>query len=716
MIDEFLNVLVRESNISKYIFSFIRPAIAASILLVVGTWILSWIRVRENHWLVPLSPLIGFAAVVVFWSNLGLLFGARSPLLLGLTLLFGCRGIWKRRDVLIPLYQKFGWVLLIGFVVTIGFGNLPQSRVSDERSLNHVSSNHDAIYYASNEAWVADHAYSIRPQILETGPNSQDAPGSSSAVVARDSNVRQGDGLVAAFINSFVPSKYSYDWYAMRTTWLWLAFCSLLSAGMILKLRRNQATIAALLGVTSWQMVFQMYNQNAPAIIGLSIVALLFALATSIRREENTERVVVLSIAMSIAILITTYGELLPIAALTFIFAIASKKLFSPRIIGPLFIAGVCAMCAVPFASYQTFKTIIRVGGLANSLGAPQFWNRPVLEALKDVFGIPQIDSWGTALLFVVLFLLLAGFITTSVTFRTPAPILVLGLLFLIWWRLGNQEAFYSLDRLVQTTIPIVVWIGVIGSLGWPYSKLRQFDFLRYSPCLILIVNVIAPVHFLYLSGKLDGRSFLTSLSSYSSEAISQTSEGKQLMIHTNSYIDRLWLTNMTNKNNQVEYAFLSPDYFYGLTRYDDRLSDQSLLTNLKPVGSDIPVISQLTGSDYALYNLRNTDGALLVPARQDQTQNAGNEISGRGAVGLRVLCWTELSVISVKLEVVGVAENFQIYVNDKLDGSLATNNLLSIQLQSGTNDIRIESPSHTPDTEWSVKLISITNEKATGK
>jgi len=135
MIDEFLNVLVRESNISKYIFSFIRPAIAASILLVVGTWILSWIRVRENHWLVPLSPLIGFAAVVVFWSNLGLLFGARSPLLLGLTLLFGCRGIWKRRDVLIPLYQKFGWVLLIGFVVTIGFGNLPQSRVSDERSL-----------------------------------------------------------------------------------------------------------------------------------------------------------------------------------------------------------------------------------------------------------------------------------------------------------------------------------------------------------------------------------------------------------------------------------------------------------------------------------------------------------------------------------------------------------------------------------------------------
>jgi hypothetical protein len=716
MIDEFLNVLVRESNFSKYIFSFIRPAISASILLVIGALILSWIRVRENHWLVPLSPLIGFAAVVVFWSNLGLLFGARTPLFLGLTLLFGCIRIWKRREHLIPLYKKCGWALLIGFVVTIGFGNLPQSRVSDGRSLNHVTSNHDAIYYASNEAWVADHAYATRPQILETGPNSQDAPGKSSAVVASDFNVRQGDGLVAAFINSFVPSKYSYDWYAMRTTWLWLGFCSLLSAGMILKLRRNQATIAALLGVTSWQMVFQMYNQNAPAIIGLSVVSLLFALATSIRREENTDQVVIFSSAMSIAILITTYGELLPIAALVFIFAIASKKLFSSRIIRPLLIAAVSATISVPFASYQTFKTIIRVGGLANSLGAPQFWNRPALDALKDVFGIPQIESWGTPLLFIVLFLLLAGFITTSVSFRSPAPILVLGLLVLIWWRLGSQDAFYSLDRLVQTTVPIVIWIGAVGLLGWPYSKLRQVDLLRYSPCLILIINVIAPVHFLYISGKLDGRTFLTSLSRYSSKAISQSSEGNQLMIHTSNYIDRLWLTSITNRNNQVEYAFLTPDYFYGLTRYDDRLSDQSLLSNLKPVGSDIPVISQLAGSDYALYNLRNTDGALLVPARQDQTQNAGNEISGRGAVEFRVLCWTELSSISVKLEVVGAPENFQIYANDKLDRAVATNNLLSIQLQPGTNDIRIESPSQTPDTEWSVKLISITNEKATGK
>lgn len=716
MIHEFLQVLIRESNLSKYFFSFLRPAISATILLIIGLWIVSRISERENSSLIPLTPVIGFAAIVIIWSNLGLLLGARAPFLLGITLLIGCRGIWKRRKNLATFFQNGWWVLLIGFVVTVGLGNLPQSSVSDGRTLNHVSTNHDAIYYASNEAWVAEHAYSERPQILEIGPISEDTPGKSSAVVAREFNVRQGDGLVAAFINSIIPAMYSYDWYAMRTTWLWLGFCSLLSAGMILKLRKIPATIAALLGVTSWQMVFQMYNQNAPAIIGLSMLALLFALATAIRRGENTDRQTIFLFAMSIAILITTYGELLPIAGIAFVLGAASKKLLTIEKIKPLFIAGVCAVFSVPFASYQTFQTIIRVGGLANSLGAPQFWNRPALQALKDVFGIPQIESWGTYLLVVLLVLLFIGFVATSFVLQSPAPILILGLFVVIWWRLGNQSAFYSLDRLVQTMIPIVIWLGVVGLLGLPVSKSRLRELLRYSPSLIMIANLIAPVHFLYVSGKLDGRSFLTSLSSYTSAAISETSDGEQLMIHTNNYVDRLWLTNITNRNHQVEYAFLTPDYFYGLTRYDDKFSDQSLLTNLKPVGRNIGVLSQLAGSDYALYSFQNTDGALLAPSRQDQTQNAGNEIIGFGSLDFRILCWTELSDVIVDLDIVGIEDDSKIFVNGKLDESVIVNNPISIQIHPGTNDIRIESSSQKPDVEWHVKLISITHEKETGK
>lgn len=716
MIHEFLQVLIRESNLSNYFLSFVRPAISASILLIIGLWIVSRVNGQKNSWLIPLTPVVGFGAIVIVWSNLGVLFGARAPLLLGMTLVLGCRGIWKRRRNLANFFQNGLWMLLIGFVVTVGLGNLPQSRISDGRILNHVSSNHDAIYYASNEAWVAESAYSERPQILEIGPSSEDPPGKSSAVVAREFNVRQGDGLVAAFINSFIPSRFSYDWYAMRTTWLWLGFCSLLSAGMVLKLRKVPATIAALIGVTSWQMVFQMYNQNAPAIIGLSSVALLFALATAIRREEDNEYQVFFVLAMSIAILITTYGELLPIAGIAFVLGVVSKKLFTIQKIKPLLIAGACAVISVPFASYQTFQTIIRVGGLANSLGAPQFWNRPVLQALKDVFGIPQIESWGTALLLVLLILLFMGFITTSFILQSPAPILFVGLLVIVWWRLGNQDAFYSLDRLVQTMIPIVIWIGVIGLLGWPVSKSRLEEILRYSPCLILIANLIAPVHFLYVSGKLDGRSFLTSLSSYTAKAISETSEGKQLMIHTNNYVDRLWLTNIANRNHEVEYAFLTPDYFFGLTRYDDKLSDQALLTNLKPVGINVGVMSQLVGSDYALYSFKNTDGALLAPSRQDQTQNAGNEVLGFGSLEFRILCWTEHSDVIANLDIVGIPEGSRVFVNEKLEESVIVNNAVSIQINPGTNDIRIEGSRQKPEVEWHVRLISITHEKETGK
>jgi hypothetical protein len=716
MIDEFLHVVILDANLSKYFFSFVRPAIAASILLIIGLGVISRISARGERWLFPLAPLIGFAAVVIVGSNLGLMFGVRAPLLLALTLAVSTREIWKYRENLRSLNRGYGRLLLIGFIVTVGIGNLPQSRVEDGRTLNHVSNNHDAIYYASNEAWVATHAYSQRPQILDTGPNGQQTPGKSSAVVAHEFNVRQGDALVAAFINSFIPSKYSYDWYSMRTTWLWLGFCSLLSAGMILKLRQLEATVAALIAASSWQMIFQMYNQNAPAIIGLSIVGLLLALATAVRKEENIDHLKIIAVVMSIAILITTYGELLPIAGMAFIFGITSKKLFTAKMLRALLIAGVCGIALVPFASFQTYRTIVRVGGLANSLGAPQFWNRSVLTSLKEVFGIPLLESWGSLLLSGVLVLLAIGYLATSIRLRSLAPFFFLSSLVFIWWRLGTQGAFYSVDRLVQTTVPIVIWIGVLGLLDWPFPKSKLIELLRFSPCLILFVNLIAPIHFLHSSGKLDGRGFLTSLSNYVSTAVKQTSNGERLMIHTNNYVDRLWLTNITNENDGVEYAFLTPDYFFDLTRFDDRASDQLLLTNLKPIGPKVSVTSRLLGSDYAIYDFKNGSGAILVPSRQDQTQISGNEILGSGSLDFRILCWSVLAATTVKLEITGVSGDLKIFRNSELETSAASNQPLSIQIRAGTNDIRIESSSRSSERQWHVKLISINNEKETRK
>lgn len=300
-------------------------------LTALGLAVLSLTTRRRADWIDALAPVIGFASLVMLLSNIGLFMGVRNRGLFGFLFIITCAVIIHRRVVVLEILKNWLVPWLIGMGCVLFLGLLPLISVSNGRVLNHASTNHDAIYYASNQNWVAANPYTQRPQIFENNPNASDTPAASSAVVASDFHVRQGEGLVSAFLNTWPRFDTSTNWFNSHTAWLWLGFLSVLGASSLLQLSKRKSLLIAVATATSWQTIFQLYNQNAPAIIGLSLLPLSLSVGLAFRSEKQNRFLVIFASIMLFVVLITTYGELLPFAGTGFMLCAIDRKLLTRK-------------------------------------------------------------------------------------------------------------------------------------------------------------------------------------------------------------------------------------------------------------------------------------------------------------------------------------------------------------------------------------------------
>lgn len=671
-----------------------------------GLAVLSLTNKNRDNWVDALAPFVGFALLIVLLSNIGLLVGLRNRGLFGFLFIISSAVIIHRREIVREILRTWLVYWLMGMSCVLFFGLLPFVSVSDGRVLHHVTTNHDAFYYASNQSWVAANPYIQRPTISANNPINSDTPAASSAVVASDFHVRQGEGLVSAFLNTWPQFDVSTYWYSSRTAWLWLGFVSVLGASSLLQLSMRKSLVIAVATAASWQIIFQMYNQNAPAIIGLSLLPLSLALGLAFRSEKQGRTLILLISILVFIVLITTYGELLPFAGAGFMMCAIDKQIFArDKFLSLATIASV-SLLATPYASYQAVRTVLRVTGLTNALGMPQFWARPLLDICADIIGLPSEISGRTQIALLLIAFLALGLVIFCYERRTFGPLLFVLLVICVWVQLGRTGAYYSVDRLVQTTTSTVIWLGIVG-LALLLNKQTATRAVALSGVLVvLIINALAPFQFLRSSGNLDWRTYPSSLLEITHLARTSANNGEQLMVATNSYIDRLWLSIDLFTASATEYSFLTPDYFYGLTHFDDGVPDRYLLSNIRPIGDELKVLK--TADTYRLFDLQNDLASLIVPSRQDIGQDLSGMLSGDGMSEFRILTWGMSSYVEVKLRVEGLGSSIIVKVDKSEVVVPLRDGVLSLELSPGTHEVQLVGADGVASLNWRVTLVSI--------
>ena len=702
---EYIN-LIFEGNWLLLLRSLIPPIFICVYLTALGLTVLSFANRTRTVWIDSLAPLIGFGASATLLSNVGLFMGVRNRGLFGLLVLITTALIIKRRVVVLDILKQWLVPWLIGMGLTLFLGLLPLISVSNGRVLNHASTNHDSIYYASNQNWVATHPYTQRPEIFENSPNRSDSPAASSAVVASDFQVRQGEGLVTAFLNTWPRFDISTTWFSTHTAWLWLSFISVLGASSLLQISKKKSLLIAIVTASSWQTVFQMYNQNAPAIIGLSLLPLSLSLGLAFKTNKQSRPLVLSTSILLFVILITTYGELIPFAGVGFMLCAVNRKILHKKNIFSLATIAIASLLAAPYASYQAVRTVLRVSGLTNALGTPQFWARPVLDLCADIFGVPPDFSGRNLVALLLVSFLLIGLILFCYQCRTLGPLLFVLLVIGIWIQLGNTGAYYSVDRLVQTTSSTLTWIGIVGIVlllnTWTVTRVIALN----GVLLVCLVNVLAPVQYLRSSGNLDWRTFSAKLLEITDSARITAGNGEQLMVATNNYVDRLWISNSLFSAPATEYSFLTPDYFYILTHFDDGVPDRYLLSNIKPVGEKLRVLE--ASDSYQLVDLENRTAGLLVPSRQDVSQDSFGTLSGGGLSEFRILTWGDTSEEEVHLRVEGLGSSVEVTINSLRVTLPLVDGVVTLKLVPGTHNVRMTGTNGHASPNWKVTLLSI--------
>jgi hypothetical protein len=223
---------------------------------------------------------------------------------------------------------------------------------------------------------------------------------------------------------------------------------------------------------------------------------------------------------------------------------------------------------------------------------------------------------------------------------------------------------------------------------------------------VVILVNALAPFQYLRSSGNLDWRTFPFNLLEITDLARVSANNGEQLMIATNNYVDRLWMSNALFSAPATEYSFLTPDYFYILTHFDDRVPDRYLLSNIKPVGNDLKVLE--TSDTYQLFDLQNRSASLLVPSRQDIGQDSFGTLSGGGVSEFRILTWGVSSEVEVNLRVEGIGSSVDATIDSSKVVMPLIDGVLSLKLSPGTHDIQLIAANGLASPNWAVTLTTI--------
>lgn len=699
--------LILDGNWALLLRNALPAMLVGGWLMFFGAAVVSILPRRRPDWVAALAPSMGFGALVIFLSNVGLFTGVENSFVFWPMVTLGVLVIARHRRHITKDLRPWIVPWLLGLGSALLFGLIPLISISDGRVLNHPSTNHDAFYYASNENWVAHHSILDKPVFVPSDPVLSDSPGMSSALLANDFNVRQGEALVAGFFNTWPHMDLTTTIYTGRVAWLWLCFVSVLGASCLLGLSRKKSVLAAMLTASTWQVTFQMYNQNMAAMLGLALVPLSMALGLAYRRHDDQRRWIVWSGGFLFAVLITTYGELLPFAGLGFLLCAADRKIVSGASIGGILRMSVVALLASPYSSLQAARTVLRISGLRNSLGVPQFWGRPILDMTGAVFGLPSDLVLHSAVTILVIITIMLGLVMLSRATTSLGPLVWVAILGLLWVRLGKSGAYYSVDRLVQTMTCTVIWVAVVGMLLHDRSGNPLRTSRRSIPPLALLgfTSVIAPLQYLRATGGLDWRTFSKDVPRIADYVRTVSPSGEDVMVSTNNYVDRLWITNSLASDEQVEYAFLTPDYFYTLTRFDDDKPDDYLLSNMTPVGQQARVLER--AGEYRLFDMRRLIAGVLAPVRQDQLQLDSGAIKADREIEFRVLVWGPGSA-DVTLGLDGLTCECRVKVDGQDVAVKVDGKALALRLGAGSHTVQIFDKAGVATRNWTVRLKSV--------
>ena len=357
---------------------------------------------------------------------------------------------------------------------------------------------------------------------------------------------------------------------------------------------------------------------------------------------------------MVFAGLLVLYSELAPIAVIAFVVFLGARNLLTWNIVRSLLFTAVVSLMLAPYATLQAIRTNLRVGGLANSLGAPLFWNHDFRTIVTNLFGVSSVQFGHEIAAKLLLLFVVAGLLLLCVHLKSIAPVMLSAVFLLLWINLGMNQAFYSVDRLVQTIFPVFVWLGCVGLvLSKPVAG--KFHVASIPVVCILVANIAAPVSYLAGQRSLDWRTTSSKLPQFVVDAARTSENGSELMVLTGNYLDRLWLPLYLREFPASEYAWLNPDYTSGVRWFDDSRQDRYLLSDVAPVGES-PVLVE-AGDGLSLWKFSGQTAAALAGVSLNASPAEGGGLSIHGEMTFRILSWSPAQRVSVRLRVVGIPE-----------------------------------------------------------
>jgi hypothetical protein len=283
------------------------------VLSAVGAAILVHVPLAMRDHLWPAAPLIGFIAIALglSWVGLVLPVGVAVWPVLAAVLALGVWSWWRtRRPLASPAALRLTLMTWLVSVVPLGVALGPLALT--QSLLTRVTTNNDAFFYISNIEWFQGHSIREVPKI--TSRLAGDAVAYAPVVSSDEGQLRVGSELVHSALNSLLQIQAQNSWYTWMVLAAPMAVAGVVAAMRLLGVRPLPAVASGLVVGSSTLIAYQLFNANAPAALGAAFTPLVFVCA-GLAIRAGSDRPPLWLAALLCTGLVGVYTELLPFLA-----------------------------------------------------------------------------------------------------------------------------------------------------------------------------------------------------------------------------------------------------------------------------------------------------------------------------------------------------------------------------------------------------------------
>ncbi len=559
-----------------------------SILLVVvvawvvtcaaGLAIIGWLpTTRHRSIVLPALPLVGVVALVVGLSLTCLIFRLGVGLVVVASLL-GVSAVLSVRSGRMTFeptsVRRFLAALAVG-TLSLFFALLPLLRAG-RLTLIQPTSNNDAFSYVTVTSWLEGHTALDRPKVA------QDPPVYGYTRAHLRIGLRLGEELVQGAVAEVVHVDPARSWYVVESFWALLIPGGVVAAASLLELDPVIGFVAGLVSSCSALVLYQVYNQNSAAVLGMAMVSPILAMLASLAFDLPTA-LPPSAVGLGLAAFAGTYTESLPLIVPVMTITVLAQGLRARRrVMKSVATAALTSVALGPFIWWNAARSLLSVGGSSIRGTVSAYAGQPLGSILAHYLGVAspervaRLGISGTVLsAAVTVGVCLALTITRFRVVWLSVVVVIAGLVFYLQYL---RDFLYGQQRAITTSQPLILLISVIGLAALVASLCRRTALIT-SRAIRQIVGIMMTLVLVILGAIFLRANLGTSRTVLNDHPVQGRTidsallagsrwmhraggpAGRDITVVSSLLFEQLWLEYEARDLPQASFAFLYPDY-----------------------------------------------------------------------------------------------------------------------------------------------------------